>query len=404
MPDSLPPATNPTRVLMLLPALDSVGGAELQAWRLACRLDQQGQPVHLVGRGSPQSVTAHLQQFGIEAPPPYTPIWTPFSGRRSLNRFWGYLNQLAYLGLMFVWLFRHRHDYDLVHGHLLGQTGALCGLAAWLWTKPALVKIGSSGPGSDARKAAVGPLRHFNRRLYRNIDLFICLTPDVAAELRRLFGFSEAKFRHIPNGVDADTYRPTAAIPARRKALGLPEDGPIVLYVGRLEPTKRVDLLLYAWQQVLGQHMSVHLLIVGEGQARSHLQDLSRALNIEERVIFYGRSPHVAAVMQAADLFVLPSATEGMPNVLLEALACGRPVIAADLAAYQGFLTHRQNAYLFEDSGSEALAGAIDRLLSDKELAAQLGQAGRTLIEERYALDRIVARYAALYHEAINWR
>lgn len=389
---------------MLLPALDSVGGAELQAWRLACRLDQQGQPVHLVGRGSPQSVTAHLRQFGIDTPPPYTPIWTPFSGRRSRNRFWGYLNQLAYLCLMFVWLFRYRHDYDLVHGHLLGQTGALCGLAAWLWAKPALVKVGGSGPGSDASKAAVGPLRHFNRRLYCNIDRFICLTPDVAAELRRLFGFSETKFRHIPNGVDADTYHPAAATLTRRKALGLPEAGPIVLYVGRLEPTKRVDLLLYAWRQVLRQHTAVHLLIVGEGQVRSHLQDLSRALNIEEGVIFYGRSPHIAALMQAADLFVLPSATEGMPNVLLEALACGLPVIAADLPAYQGFLTHRQNAYLFGEDGAEALAGAIDRLLSDKELAAKLGQAGRVLIEEQYAFDRIVARYAAIYQEAIKWR
>jgi glycosyltransferase involved in cell wall biosynthesis len=387
-----------SRVVMLLPGLDRVGGAELQAWRLAAILRRCGQPVHMVGPGSRKSVNDYLKRAYISDPPSFTPIWTPFNRLRGYNIFWGYLHKSTSLALMFIWLSIYRSHYDIVHGHLMSQTGALCGIVSWLWNKTSIVKVSGSGRNSDISRVLSSPLRYVNRLFFRHIDIFINTTKHIATELISILDISQEKMHHIPNGVDIVRYHPaTATVRQRtRERFDLPCDMKIVLFVGRLESRKRVDLLLKAWQTISNKHDAI-LLVAGRGRMMSELKSLCSNLKLDRRVIFHGYSSDVNLLMQTADIFVLPSATEGMPNVLLEAMASGLPAILSEIPAYTGIISHLQNGYLCEDTGHKPLAEAIHTLLSDESLAKRLGDAGRISIEQRYNLDDIANRYLKLY-------
>jgi glycosyltransferase involved in cell wall biosynthesis len=387
-----------SRVVMLLPALDRVGGAELQAWRLAAMLRRRGQPVHMVGPGSRKSVNDYLKRAYISDPPSFTPIWTPFSKLRGYNIFWGYLHKATALSLMFIWLFIYRSHYDIVHGHLVSQTGALCGLVSWLWNKTTIVKVSGSGRNSDISRVLSSPLRYINRLFFRRIDCFINTTKVIATELINILDISQEKVHQIPNGVDIVRYHPasTTVRQRTRERFDLPRDMKIVLFVGRLESRKRVDLLLKAWQSIPDTHDAI-LLVVGQGRLISELKTLCSHLKLDGRVMFHGYSSDINLLMQAADIFVLPSATEGMPNVLLEAMASGLPAILTEIPAYTGIISHLQNGYLCKDTGHKPLAEAIHTLLSDESLAKWLGDAGRITVEQHYNLDDITNRYLRLY-------
>jgi glycosyltransferase involved in cell wall biosynthesis len=389
---------NHSRVIMLLPGLDNVGGAELQAWRLATSLKRLEQPVHLVGPGTRRMVLKHLERFHISDPPTFTPIPTLFKVQKRKNRLWGYIHKASFFIAVFIWLFRNRNHYDIVHGHLLSQTVALCGLTSLLWKKSTIVKVGSIGPASDFDKGVGGPLRSINRWLVGYIDCFVNISDAIANDLIKVLKVSQSKVHHIPNGINVLKFSPPSHKnrQAIRQQIGLPSDSNIVLFAGRLEPTKRVELLLRAWQRIPKNHNAI-LLIAGNGKMESELKTLCRKLNIEHRVRFHGISSEIHLVMQAADLFVLPSLTEGMPNVLLEALATGLPVIVTKMPAYTGFIKHLQNGYLFEDKGPEPLASAINHLLQNKDLAKQLGSTGRITVEQRYNLTAVTSRYVQLY-------
>ena len=212
----------------------------------------------------------------------------------------------------------------------------------------------------------------------------------------------------VPNGVDAERYAPGPPDPALRRRHGLPDDLPLVLFVGAMDQPhyfKGVPTLLRALAAV----PRVAALLVGDGDLRPVYERLRDDLGLGARVAFAGRvsADDLPATYRAADFLVLPSETRGeaFGLVLIEALASGRPVIATDLPGVRSVVAPSQDGLLVPPANPAALAAAIAQIatLPPAERAA-MGERGRRKVEQTYTWDRIGARLDRLYRTVLRER
>lgn len=177
-----------------------------------------------------------------------------------------------------------------------------------------------------------------------------------------------------------------------------------VVAMGRLTEAKAFDLLLHAFERVAGKHDGWQLLILGEGELRSELENLKERLGLTNRVFLPGRFDNPFPVLKKSDLFVLSSRFEGFPNVLIEAMACGVPVISTDCPSGPNeIISNGENGILVPSGDVAALATAMDRLMSDeserKRLAAEGMEARR-----RFSLETITDRWQELIERVVEER
>jgi glycosyltransferase involved in cell wall biosynthesis len=184
-----------------------------------------------------------------------------------------------------------------------------------------------------------------------------------------------------------------------RKELRLPQEALIAMYSGRLVPEKRVDTLIIIWREVRGAYPRAVLLICGSGPEEGRLRSMAG-----EGIIFSGQVEDVAPLLRAADLFLLPSATEGLSNAMLEGLACALPVVATAVGGTPDVIADGQNGCLVPADDPRRLREAVEALLANPDLRARLGQAGRASVQKAYALDNTADRLAALYNELSQHR
>jgi len=179
-------------------------------------------------------------------------------------------------------------------------------------------------------------------------------------------GIAKNKITVIPNGVDIDNFRPLVKS-ACRKQLGLQLTEPMVLYVGRLSEEKNVESLIVATGKVIHGNHPFQLYIVGDGPLMPDLKELSHSLNIEDNVHFAGKVDHalISTWMGATDYFSLPSLREGCPNVILEALGCGRPVIASRVGAIPD-IVNNDTGLLFTPEDIDEISSAIIQAFNRK--------------------------------------
>jgi glycosyltransferase involved in cell wall biosynthesis len=201
----------------------------------------------------------------------------------------------------------------------------------------------------------------------------------------------------IPFGIEERT----ASEPVLRRADAIrsQEGRPIVLFVGRMVPYKGVDVLLEAMRAI-----PAVALLVGEGPERAALERTAEALGVADRVRFLGEvsNGELAALYRACDLFVLPSVTrqEAFGVVLLEAMACGKPVVSTDLGTGTGWVNQdRETGFVVRPGNAAALHDAIDRLVADPGLRSSLGEGARRRARTVFSLDRMIDAVLALYRE-----
>jgi glycosyltransferase involved in cell wall biosynthesis len=180
----------------------------------------------------------------------------------------------------------------------------------------------------------------------------------------------------------------------RRFARNGPPAGCIVA-VARLAPEKGLDILIRAFARIAGEISGWRLLIVGEGPERESLADLAETLGVAPRVQFRGWVAEPADVLANADLFVMSSRYEGFPNALLEAMACGLPVISTACAGPQEIITHEHDGILIPVNSVDALTATMRRLIQDEELRTRLGRNARA-VSTRYSVDAIAQRWDAV--------
>ena len=224
-------------------------------------------------------------------------------------------------------------------------------------------------------------------------------SPSVTEHLARRGGISRARLRLVWGGVDAEAV--SAAEPIDRAELGIETADPLLLWVGRLDPIKGLDVLLKATALVCRQR-PVALAIVGGGPLAEQLPGWIEEQGLGGRVHLLGPRSDVPRLLKAADLFVFPSRTEGLPNAVLEAMAAGLPVVATDAPGCRDLIDDGRTGLLVPVDDPVALSAAIQRLLADRELAAQYAAAAADHASRNFNLAKCFEAYRAIYREAIT--
>jgi glycosyltransferase involved in cell wall biosynthesis len=203
----------------------------------------------------------------------------------------------------------------------------------------------------------------------------------------------------IPNGVDlaAADAALAAARPSARTALGLYPSDLAVAFVGRLHRQKGLKQLLGAFFTLLQSHPTAKLLLAGDGPERAGLETAVAGLRLQPFVRFLGALPAPWPLLAAADLFVLPSLWEGMPNALLEAMAAGLPCVATAVGAVPEVAAAGEEALLVPPGDAAPLLRAILELADDPARRRALGARARRRVEERFRIEATVARTEELY-------
>jgi glycosyltransferase involved in cell wall biosynthesis len=230
------------------------------------------------------------------------------------------------------------------------------------------------------------------------VDRYVMVSDEIARE-GRAYGLDPRRFATIRNGVDLARFDAEVA-PARL----FEGDGRLVLYVGRLSEEKRPALLVRAFARVVKEVPEARLALAGPGPEEGELRALVSELGLDASVRLLGPRPDVPALQRAASVYVLPSASEGSPNALLEALAAGTPAVATEIPAVSEIVRPEREALLVPRDDEAALARAIVRLLRDRELAARLAAAGRERVRQEFDLERTADRYLELFHNVIAQR
>jgi sugar transferase (PEP-CTERM/EpsH1 system associated) len=205
----------------------------------------------------------------------------------------------------------------------------------------------------------------------------------------------------IYNGVDTRRYTPAVDPAEAKAALGLPASAVVVGSVGRLAPVKGFDVLLRSMTRVASEVPEALLLLVGDGPERDALAAAAERFGITDRVRFVGHRSDVIPYYQAMDVYVNSSHSEGLSNSILEALACGVPVVATAVGGNPEVLRHAGCGGVLVPPGDPgALADALARYLRDDVGRPLYSQAARQTIVDHFGLERMVGRYEALYREA----
>lgn len=208
-------------------------------------------------------------------------------------------------------------------------------------------------------------------------------------------GFPEERITCVPNGVPV----PERPAPVDRSALGLPE-GPLVVCVAQFGPEKAHDVLIEAWQRVREACPGAVLALVGDGALRGQTERQAARLGLTDCVLFLGFRHPATPYLAAADVVVLSSRTEGLPNALLEAMALGRPCVVTTVGGIPELIEHGSSGWLAPPGDAGALAAGLRSLLSDRGLARARGDAARERARQRFGVARMVEATERVYATA----
>jgi glycosyltransferase involved in cell wall biosynthesis len=257
-----------------------------------------------------------------------------------------------------------------------------------------------------------GWVKHTRRTpLYYRIDRFclpryeriICVSQDLYDQCLEI-GVPADRCLLIENGIDLNEYTRTQSRAEAQQVLGIRPQRLVVGAVGRLSDEKGFDLLIRAVARLIQTGLDVELLIAGDGDEEPRLRTLIDELGCADRVRLLGFQANVKELYQAFDVFVLSSLREGLPNVLLEAMALEVPVLATRIAGVPRLIDDGNNGLLIQPGSMDELTHALERLLRDAELRHRLCRAGRETIASRYSFAVRMRKIQAIYDNLLGRR
>ena len=239
-----------------------------------------------------------------------------------------------------------------------------------------------------------------DRRCLRRYERVICVSEDLVNTCLAA-GVPPERCLHVPNAIDSELYQRRLPPVEARERLGLPRDGLLLGAVGRLSAEKGFDLLIRAVGQLIREGHDVRLIIVGEGDQRGSLETLVAAQPQPDRFRLLGYRSDAIELYQAMDVFALSSLREGLPNVLLEAMAMRVPVVATRVAGVPRLVRDGETGLLINPGDVPQLTDALRRVLAAAPLRRRLAEQGRAMVEQRYSFAARMARISDIYTDLL---
>jgi glycosyltransferase involved in cell wall biosynthesis len=223
----------------------------------------------------------------------------------------------------------------------------------------------------------------------KNEDAVLALTEDMKREMQKIY---DRDIFVIPNGINLERFKNLSKGDIRSKG------EKTILFVGTLRPVKGLTYLIEAMKITRDKNKDIQLMLVGSGEERVHLEVLIKKLKLKKCVNFIGKVPNeeVPEYMFASDVFVLPSLSEGFPNVVLEAMASGLPIVATNVGGLSEIIKDGENGFVVEPKSPKQIAEMVLMLLEDDELRERISKNNKKRVKD-YSLESVVARLEEIY-------
>lgn len=380
-----------------------VGGGETQARALAEGLVSNSFDVVVFTRRSDVSLKP-VERYGAVMVHRIPPV-----GNEHYKK-WGLL--LTSLPALIKW----RRDYDLIFVSGFRIIGLPAVLISKFFGKACILKADSLGEMSgDFFTDGLAKLRlqpssfifklflWLRDKVLRQTNAFVAISSEVVTELTS-HKVNLRMIQMIPNSVDTNRFypvKPDVRCELRQK-LGLPIENKIIIYTGRLVSYKGLPLLLRVWKEIEHTHKNVSLLLVGAGGLDIHnceaeLKEYVSKNCLQKSVHFTGNVRNVHEYLQASDIFVFPTENEAFGISLIEAMACGLPVISTPVGGVKDILQHKDNSLVVGSGNFQELHDALNRLITDDTLAVCLGKAACQTAQDKYSTENITKQYIELF-------
>jgi sugar transferase (PEP-CTERM/EpsH1 system associated) len=286
---------------------------------------------------------------------------------------------------------------EIIHTHNPSPHfyGALAGLISRV---PVIhTKHGRNNPNSS-RKVWL------NRIAALLSEKIIAVSDDACEICKNIEKIPEKKVAVIRNGIDINTFRPTVKNKKFFFSVGIPETALIIGCVARLSPEKDHHTLFKAFKIISEFKKNMYLVIIGDGPLRGELEKLSNELKLKDRIIFTGARDDVNLLLPELDIFVLSSTTEGISLTLLEAMACGLPVVATNVGGTPEVVTDADSGFLVATKNFSEMAEKIMLLVENTKLREEMGKVGKARVEKYFNITSVANNYVSTYREIIeNW-
>ena len=383
------PAPGSLRVLMVSQRmLPHVAGAELQAFRLARSLRNCGVDAQIVSTKFERGLARREVIEGV----PVRRLAVLRGSTSAAVKTSQLISTASYVAA-------HARSFDVIHGHCVSAATLGAALGAMIGRRPVIIKPSLGGAGGELRKITDNPAARWIIPLLRRVDRFAVLDQSIADELIQI-GVCQERLLSVANGVDLELFRPASSEERRwiRARLGLGE-GPLALFVGQIVERKGVRELLEAWRLMRTSIDDATLAFVGDGpQAGSVRREAEQP---GSNVKLLGVRRDVAEVMRTADVLVLPSHNESFSNVVVEAMACGLPVVVSCAGVLRTFKIDGVAGKVVDPNSPAAIAHALGEILRSPERREELGAGGRSLVE-RFDFHQVTHQYLSIYQSLIE--
>ena len=300
--------------------------------------------------------------------------------------------------LFYAFKIIRKEKIDVVHSHWIIPSGLVGGIVRKIFGKPHITTA-HAGDVFTIRNSKI--LSKIGSVVFRNSDKVTANSIYTKNVILSIENTIKKNVEIIPMGVDTSRFNPNKASDLRNSFSA----EYLVLSVGRLVDKKGIKYLIMAMENVVKEFPSAKLIIGGSGPEREKLEQLSEGLNLQENVIFVGyiKNSDLPTYYASSDIFVLPSIetkggdTEGLGVVLLEAMACGTPVIGSDMGGITDIIKDERNGFLTRPKNPEDIAEKIIRLLSDGGSRQKFSEEGLKTVQEKFSWNIVTGKFVEVY-------
>jgi len=288
-----------------------------------------------------------------------------------------------------------KQNIRIIHAH---------NATAWFYATWASILSGVPIVYTEHDRSFPTPLRlkYFHYFFGKHAAAVIAVSKAVKENLEKYEHIKNVKV--IYNGIDPDLFKPASIEEKvlKKRELGLNENDFVLGNVGRMDYLKNQRILIEVLSELKKIFPQIKLILVGGGEEEQNLKYLAIKRGIENDVIFLGQRSDVNQILKAFDIFVFPSLTEGLPLVVIEAMATGLPVVASYVGGIPELVVHGETGFLVSPTSKEEIKEAIIKLLNNPELRKEMGQIARKRFEAHFSLPQMVQKYMEVYEKAVK--